>query len=71
MKQLTMVRRSKASARIFLADFSKGFDLFDLVILIKKFDRLEVQVDPAILTWIAAFLANQKQFVRIRGTLYH
>ena len=58
MKQLTVVRRSKAGARIFLADFSKGFDRFDLVILIKKFDRLEVQVDPAILTWIAAFLTN-------------
>ena len=71
MKQLTVVRRSKAGARIFLADFSKGFDLFDLVILIKKLDRLEVQVDSAILTWIAAFLTNQKQAVRIGGTLYH
>ena len=70
MKQLTVVRRSKAGARILLADFSKGFDLFDLVILIEKLDRLEVKVDSAILTWIAAFLTNQKQAVRIGGTLY-
>ena len=69
MKQLTVVRWSKAGARIFLADFSKGFDLFDLVILIKKV--WQTRVDPAILTWIAAFLTNQKQAVRIGGTLYH
>ena len=65
------VDNGKAGTRIFLADFSKGFDLVDLVILIKELDRLEAQVHPATLTWIAAFLTNQKQAVRIGGTLYH
>ena len=63
------VDNGKAGTRIFLADFSKGFDCVDLVILIKELDRLEAQVHPAVLTWIAAFLTNQKQAVRIGGTL--
>ena len=64
------VDNGKAGARMFLADSCKGFDLVDLVILIKELDRLEAQVHPAILTWIAAFLTNQKQAVRIGGTLH-
>ena len=64
------VNNGKAGTGIFLADFSKGFDLVDLVILIKELDRLEAQVHPAILTWIAAFLTNQAQAVRIGGTLH-
>ena len=64
------VDNGKAGTRIFLADFSKGFDRVDLVILIKELDRLEAQVHPATLTWIAAFLTNQKQAVRIGGTLH-
>lgn len=62
-----MVRQAPG---FFLADFSKGFDLVDLVILIKELDRLEAQAHPATLTWIAAFLTNQKQAVRIGGTLH-
>ena len=64
------VDNGKAGTRIFLADFSKGFDLVDLVILIKELDRLEAQVHAATLTWIAAFLTNRKQAVRIGGTLH-
>ena len=52
-----------ASVRIFFADFSKGFDLIDHSILIQEPANLEVH--PALLAWIAAFLTNRKQAVRI------
>ena len=42
------VDNGKAGTRIFLADFSKDFDLVDLVILIKELDRPEAQVHPSL-----------------------
>lgn len=54
-------------ARIFFADFSKGFDLIDHNILITELPKLEVY--PALISWIAAFLTDRQQAVRIGATL--
>ena len=61
------VDSGKASARIFFADFSKGFDLIDHSILMQELADLEVH--PVLLSWIAAFLTYRKQAVRIGRTL--
>ena len=57
----------EASARIFFADFSKGFDLIDHSILMQELANLEVH--PVLLSWIPAFLTSRKQAVRIGRTL--
>ena len=57
----------EASARIFFADFSKGFDLINHSILMQELADLEVH--PVLLPWIAAFLTSRKQAVRIGRTL--
>ena len=54
-------------ARVFFADFSKGFDLIDHNILMTELRKLEV--DPALISWIAAFLTDRQQAVRIVATL--
>ena len=54
-------------ARVFFADFSNGFDLIDHNILMTDLRKLEV--DPALISWIAAFLADIQQAVRIGATL--
>ena len=46
-------------ARVFFADFSKGFDLIDHNILMTELRKLEV--DPALISWIAAFLTDREQ----------
>ena len=46
------VDSGEASARIFFADFSKGFDLIDHSILMQELADLEVH--PVLLSWIAA-----------------
>ena len=61
------VDSGEASARIFVADFSKGFDLIDHSILMQELADLEVH--PVLLSWIAAFLTSRKQAVRIGRTL--
>ena len=61
------VDSGEASARIFFADFSKGFDLIDHSILMQELADLEVH--PVLLSWIAAFLTSRKQAVRIGRTL--
>ena len=48
-----------SAARIFFADFSKGFDLTDHNILITEFRNLEVS--EIILGWISAFLVDRRQ----------
>ena len=62
-----VVDSGEAVAWIFFADFSKGFDLIDHTILMHELSKLEVL--PALLSWIAAFLTNRQQAVRIGGTL--
>ena len=55
-------------ARVFFADFFlKGFDLIDHNILMTELRKLEV--DPALISWIAAFLTDRQQAVRIGATL--
>ncbi len=51
--------RENTAARIFFADFSKGFDLIDHNIL---------SVSPVLIRWIAAFLTNRQQAVKIGDT---
>ena len=57
----------EASARIFSADFSKGFDLIDHSILMQELADLKVH--PVLLSWITSFLTYRKQAVRIGRTL--
>ena len=61
------VDSGEAGTRIFFADFLKGFDLTDHTILMHELSKLEVH--PALLSWIAAFLTNRQQAVTIGGTL--
>ena len=61
------VDTGEAGTRILFADFSKGFDLVDHTILLQELENL--QVHPALLNWIAAFLTNRKQAVKIDGVL--
>ena len=50
------VDSSDAGVPIFFADFSKGFDLIDHVILMEELGKLNVH--PMLLTWTSAFLTN-------------
>ena len=50
-------------ARLFFSDFSKGFDLVDHNVLLDELSNLEVS-EP-IIRWIAAFISNRQQFVKI------
>ena len=48
--------------RMFFSDFSKGFDLVDHNVLLCELDNLDV--DPHLMRWIAAFLTKRNQRVR-------
>ena len=54
-------------ARVFFTDLSKSFDLIDQYILITELRKLEV--DPALISRIAAFLIDRQQAVRIGAIL--
>ena len=56
-----------SGARIFFADFSKGFDLIDHNILISELEKLDIPF--TLLSWISAFLTDRTQAVRIDGVL--
>ena len=47
--------------RLFFSDFSKGF--VDHNVLLRELDN--VDVDPHVVRWIAAFLTNRNQRVRV------
>ena len=53
--------------RIFFSDFSKGFDLVDHNVLLSELNNLDA--DPNLVRWIAAFLTNRSQRVRIGNSL--
>ena len=53
--------------RIFFSDYSKGFDLVDHIVLLSELNNLDV--DPHLIRWIAAFLTNRSQRVRIGNSL--
>ena len=48
---------------MFFSDFSKGFDLVDHNVLLRELDNLDV--DPHLVMWIAVFLTNRNQRVRV------
>ena len=47
--------------KMFFSDFSKEFDLVDHNVLLRELDNLDV--DPHLVRWIAAFLTNRNQRV--------
>ena len=53
--------------RMFFCDFCKGFDLVDQNVLLRELDNLDV--DPHLVRWIAAFFTNRKQRVRVGEVL--
>ena len=63
---LETIDRGEMYVRLFFSDFSKGFDLVDHNALLHELDNLDV--DPHLIRWIAAFLTNRKQWVRV-GTV--
>ena len=62
---LEALDKGNCSLRLFLADFSKGFDLIDHRILMEKLSTLNIH--NSLLRWIGAFLLERSQFVRIRN----
>ena len=53
--------------RMFFSDFSSGFNLVDHNVLLRELDNLDV--DPHLVRWIAAFLTNRNQRVRVGEVL--
>ena len=53
--------------RMFFSDFSKGFNLVNHNVLLRELDNLDV--DPHLVRWIAAFLTNRNRRVRVGGGL--
>ena len=53
--------------RMFFSDLSKEFDLVDHNVLLHELDDL--YVDPLLVRWIAAFLTNKNQRVRVGAAL--
>ena len=52
------------AARISFIDYSKAFDLIDHNLLIKKFDKLDL--DPSfIINWLRDYLSNREQIVKL------
>ena len=60
---LKALERGSCTARLFFADFKKGFDLVDHNEIVKELVCIGVQ--PAVIRWIKAFLSNREQCVRV------
>ena len=60
---LKALERGSCTARLFFADFKKGFDLVDHNEIVKELVCLGLQ--PAVIRWIKAFLPNREQCVRV------
>ena len=54
-------------ARVFFADFSKGFDLVDHNVILCELETLGV--NQLLINWIGSFLSQRSQQVKIAGTL--
>lgn len=54
---LEWVDGGKMNVRMFLSDFSKGFDLVDHNVLLCDLDKLDV--DTHLVTWTDVFLTNR------------
>ena len=63
---MSVLENGSCSARLFFADFKKGFDLVDHNVMIRELENLGVH--PAIVRWIKAFLSNREQCVRIENS---
>jgi hypothetical protein len=63
---LSALENGSCSARLFFADFKKGFDLVDHNVIICELENLSVH--PAIVRWIKAFLSNREQCVQIENS---
>ena len=57
-----------AGARMFYANFSKGFDLIDHHVMMTELQHLDV--DETLLCWIRAFLTDRRQAVRIVRNMF-
>ena len=53
--------------KMFFADYSKGFDLFDHSILLRELALFDI--DTVLINWITAFLTERSQAVRIGTSL--
>ena len=51
------------AARICFIDYSKAFDLIDHNLLIKKFEKLNL--DPTIINWLRDYISNREQRVKL------
>ncbi|CAB3995721.1 RNA-directed DNA polymerase from mobile element jockey, partial [Paramuricea clavata] len=60
---LVALERGSCTARLFFADFKKGFDLVDHNVIIKELTLLGTH--PSIIRWIKAFLCDREQCVRL------
>ena len=60
---LVALERGSCTARLFFADFKKGFDLVDHNVIIKELTLLGTH--PSIIRWIKAFLCDREQCVRV------
>ena len=54
-------------ARMFFADYSKGFDLIDRSILLRELALFDI--NTVLINWIRAFLTERSQAVRIGKSL--
>ena len=59
---LKALERGSCTARLFFADFKKGFDMVDHNEIVKELVCLGVK--PAVIRWIKAFLSNREQLGR-------
>ena len=59
--------RGEIYARVFFADFSKGFDLLDHNVILCELETLGV--NQLLINWIGSFLSQRSQQVKITGTL--
>ena len=61
------VNNPKNIGTVVLTDFSKGFDLIDHTLLIRKF--IQIGVRESVIPWICSFVAGRQQYVRYNQNL--
>ena len=65
---LEALDRSGCYLRLFFADFKKGFDLIDLLILIEKLST-QYNLHWGLLRWVASFLQGRAQVTRAGASI--
>ena len=61
------VDTGNCGARLFFADYSKGFDMIYHSVVIEELRKMHVH--PVLVNWITAFLCNRTQAVRIENVI--